>query len=62
MFAGGAQYRDETLHTDAKIFFNRNGGSRSVKSVFGELSVPIVSAEQDVPLMQSLTLSGAWRH
>jgi iron complex outermembrane receptor protein len=62
MVAGGAQYRDETLRTDATIFFNRSGGSRNVKSVFGEVSVPVVGAEQNVPLMQSLTLSGAWRY
>jgi iron complex outermembrane receptor protein len=62
MVAGGAQYRDETLRTDAKIFFNRSGGTRHVRSVFGEVNVPIVGSEQNVPLMQSLTLSGAWRY
>ncbi len=62
LVAGGLQYRVETLRTDAKIFFNRNGGTRKAKSAFGEVSVPIVGPEQGVPLVRSLTLSAAARY
>ncbi len=60
--AGGFQYREEALRTDATIFFNRKGGTRKVKSIFGEVNVPIVGPEQAVPLMRSLTLSAAARY
>lgn len=60
--AAGAQYRAETLWTDATIFFNRNGGSRKTRSVFGEVNVPLVGADQAVPLIRSLTLSAAGRY
>jgi iron complex outermembrane receptor protein len=60
--AAGLQYRVEKLRTDATIFFNRNGGTRRVKSVFGELNVPIVGAGQAAPLMHALTLSAAARY
>ena len=62
LLAGGLQYRVETLRTDAKIFFNRNGGTRKAKSAFGELSVPIFGPDQDVQLVRSLTLSAAARY
>lgn len=62
MVAGGLQYRNETLRTNAKIFFNRDGGTRNVRSVFSELSVPLVAPGQDVPLVRSLTLSAAARY
>lgn len=62
LIAGGAQYRRETFRTTAKIFFNRNGGEREVKSVFGEVNVPIVSADMGVPLIRSLTVSAAARY
>lgn len=62
MVAAGFQYRAETLRTDATIFFNRNGATRKVKSVFGELNIPIVGPEQAVPLIRSLTLSAAARY
>jgi iron complex outermembrane recepter protein len=62
MVAGGVQYRDETLRTNAKIFFNRQGGARNVRSAFSELSVPIVGPAQGVPLVRSLTLSAAGRY
>ncbi len=62
LVAGGFQYRAETLRTDATIFFNRNGGTRKVKSVFGEVNVPIIGADQNVPLIRSLTLSAAGRY
>jgi len=62
LIAGGAQYRRETLHTTARIFFNLNGGEREVKSVFGEVNVPIVAADMGVPLIRSLTLSAAARY
>lgn len=62
MVAGGFQYRSETLRTDATIFFNREGGTREVKSVFGEINVPIVGPEQAIPLIRSLTLSAAARY
>ena len=60
--AAGAQYRRESLRTDATIFFNRNGAAREVKSVFGELNAPIVGQAQNVPLMRALTLSAAARY
>ncbi|MEN3749910.1 TonB-dependent receptor [Sphingomonas sp. HF-S3] len=60
--AGGVQYREEALRTDAKIFFNLNGGTRRTKSVFGEVNVPLVAPEQDIPLVRSLTLSAASRY
>ncbi|MBB5984364.1 TonB-dependent receptor plug domain-containing protein [Sphingobium lignivorans] len=60
--AGGAQYRDETLETDAAIFFHRAGGKRTARSVFGEVNVPFVSPDMAVPLVRSLTLSAALRY
>lgn len=62
LLAGGVQYRAETMRTDAKIFFNLNGGTRKAKSAFGEVNVPIVGPEQDVPLVRSLTLTAAARY
>ncbi|WP_213981186.1 TonB-dependent receptor [Sphingomonas sp. dw_22] len=62
MVAGGVQYRVETLRTDAKIFFNLNGGTRKAKSVFGEVNVPIVGPDQDLPFVRSLTLTAAARY
>lgn len=62
LIAGGAQYRRETFRTTARIFFNLNGGEREVKSVFGEVNVPIVGADMGVPLIRSLTLSAAARY
>lgn len=60
--AGGAQFRSEKLWTDATIFFNRNGATREVKSVFGELNIPLIGPEQNVPLVRALTLSTAARY
>ncbi len=60
--AGGAQYRVETLETDAAIFFWQRGATRKAMSVFGEASVPVISAAMGVPLMQALTLSAALRY
>lgn len=37
-------------------------GSRNVKSAFVELAVPLVSADQDIPLVQSLDLQLAGRY
>ncbi|MGK6319464.1 TonB-dependent receptor plug domain-containing protein [Sphingomonas sp. DT-204] len=62
LVAGGVQYRAETMRTDAKIFFNLNGGTRKAKSAFGEVNVPIVGPELGVPLVRSLTLSAAARY
>lgn len=62
LVAGGAQYRVETLRTDAAIFFHRAGGKRRTKSVFGELSLPLVAPDMAVPLVRSLTLSAAARY
>lgn len=62
LVAGGIQYRKETMRTDAKIFFNLNGGERTAKSAYGEMNVPIVGAGQDVPFIRSLTLSAAARY
>lgn len=62
MVAGGAQYRAETLKTDAAIFFHLAGGKRTAKSVFGEVSVPVVGPDMAVPLVRSLTLSAAARY
>ncbi len=60
--AGGAQYRRETLKTDAAIFFHLDGGERTAKSVFGEVNVPIVGPNMAVPFVRSLTLSAAARY
>ncbi|MCW2413466.1 MULTISPECIES: TonB-dependent receptor plug domain-containing protein [unclassified Sphingobium] len=60
--AGGVQYRREELTTTAKIFFNRNGGTRTTKSIFGEVNVPLIGSEQAVPLVRSLSLSAASRY
>lgn len=62
LLAGGAQYRRETFRTSAKIFFNLSGGEREVKSLFGEVNVPVVGADMGVPLVRSLTLSAAARY
>lgn len=62
LLAGGAQYRRESFRTTAKIFFNLDGGEREVKSLFGEVNVPIVGADMGVPLVRSLTLSAAARY
>lgn len=62
LIAGGAQYRRETFRTTARIFFNLNGGAREVKSVFGEVNVPIVGADMGIPLIRSLTVSAAARY
>jgi iron complex outermembrane receptor protein len=37
-------------------------GSRSVKSEFGELKIPIFGASQNIPGLHTLTLDGAVRH
>lgn len=60
--AAGAQYRREALWTNATIFFNRSGGEREVRSVFGEINAPIVGAHQAVPAVRSLVLSLAARY
>lgn len=60
--AGGAQYRVETLATDAAIFFHLAGAKRRAKSLFGEVNVPIVGPGMAVPFVRSLTLSGAARY
>lgn len=62
VIAGGVQYRRETLKTDAAIFFHLDGGERIAKSVFGELNLPIVGPDMDVPFVRSLTLSAAARY
>jgi len=62
ILAGGAQYRVETLKTDAAIFFWQRGATRRAKSVFGEANVPIVGPVMGVPLIRSLTLSAALRY
>jgi iron complex outermembrane receptor protein len=46
------------LDTDAA----RSRGARTIWSAFGELYVPLISNAMDVPLIQSLTLSGAIRY
>ncbi|MBO9574555.1 MAG: TonB-dependent receptor [Sphingobium sp.] len=40
----------------------RSRGSRTILSAFGELYVPLISDAMGVPLIQSLTLSGAIRY
>lgn len=62
MVAGGAQYRVETLETDAAIFFHLAGGKRTARSVFGEISLPLVGPEQALPLVRALTVSAAARY
>ena len=59
--AGGAQYRVETLETDAAIFFHLAGAKRRAQSVFGEVNIPIVGPDMAVPLIRSLTVSAAAR-
>lgn len=41
---------------------NSSLGERTIWSAFAEVYVPVVSAEMDVPLVKSLTLSGAVRY
>lgn len=60
--AAGVQYRREELWTNATIFFNRSGGEREVRSVFGELNAPIVSPNQAVRGVRSMVLSLAARY
>jgi len=60
--AGGAQYRRETLLTDATVFFSEHGGARDVSSVFAEVYVPLIGRHQDVTGVRSLTLSAAARY
>ena len=60
--AAGVQYRRETLWTNATIFFNRSGGEREVRSVFGEINAPIVSPDQDVRGVRAMVLSLAARY
>lgn len=62
LLAGGAQYRRETFRTNARIFFNLAGGEREVKSLFGEINVPLVGADMEIPFVRSLTLSAAARY
>lgn len=62
MLAGGVQYRVETLRTDAAIFFHLDGGTRRAKSLFGELNLPIVGPDQNLPFMRSLILTAAARY
>ncbi|MEZ5654579.1 MAG: TonB-dependent receptor [Sphingobium sp.] len=62
ILAGGAQYRVETLRTDAAIFFHKAGGRRRASSVFGEVNIPLVSPDMAVPLVRRLTVSAAARY
>ncbi|WGM45879.1 Vitamin B12 transporter BtuB [Brevundimonas sp. NIBR10] len=62
LVAGGVQHREETLSTNAPVFFGRDGGEREVDSVFGELNVPVISRDQAIPWVQGLTLSAAARY
>lgn len=39
-----------------------NSASRNVKSVFGELNVPLVSPSNDIPLIDSLIVAGSIRY
>jgi len=41
---------------------NTSRGSRTISSAFAEIYVPVVSEDMGVPLMQSLTFSGAIRY
>lgn len=60
--AGGAQYRKETIRTDAAIFFHLDGGEREIKSLFGEINLPLVGPSQDIPFVRSLSVTGALRY
>jgi len=62
MVAAGAQYRKETMRTDAAIFFHLDGGEREVKSLFGEINLPLVGPDQDIPFMRSLSITAALRY
>lgn len=62
MAAGGAQYRKEKMRTDAAIFFHLDGGEREVKSLFGEINLPLVGPDQDIGFVRSLSVTGALRY
>lgn len=55
----GSAFRDEDVRSATG---KPKSVGRSAVSVFGELSVPFVSPEQDIPLVQSLSLSAAGRY
>jgi len=66
-FAVGAEYRKEYTFTDlitgtsARQVHVADAGSRNVKSLFGELYVPIFGADNAQPGLQALSLSLAAR-
>lgn len=62
LLAAGGQYRRETLRSNATIFLHQNGGEREATSLFGEVNVPIVGPEQNMPLVRSLRLTAAARY
>lgn len=67
-FAAGAEYRKEFTSTDLTVGDSMNqahivgSGSRNVKAVFGELFVPIFSADNARPGLEELSLSLAGRY
>lgn len=66
--AFGVEFRRETFYgsidqsTPTVPNVVRAGGGRSIKSVYGELFVPIVSSANAVPGVYSLVLNGTLRH
>ncbi|MDE2403562.1 MAG: TonB-dependent receptor [Sphingomonadales bacterium] len=66
--AAGAEYRKEYTFTDLLSGSSSapvdvaDGGSRTVKALFGELFIPIVGAGNAMPLVRQLSLSVAGRY
>ena len=65
---GGEYYREAykgTIVTDTVenvAIAPLNSASRNVKSLFGELNVPLVSSDNNIPLINSLILAGSIRY
>lgn len=55
----GSAFRDEDVRSPTG---SPKSAGRNAVSVFGELSVPLVSPQQDIPFVQSLSLSAAGRY
>ncbi|WP_160736752.1 TonB-dependent receptor domain-containing protein [Altericroceibacterium endophyticum] len=57
---GANRLYDNTFQLDTDE--NSSRGDRTINSAFGEIYVPLISDDMDVPLIQSLTVSGAVRY
>jgi len=56
--ANRGPFNEFALDTDKE----RSIGRRTIKSTFGELYIPLVSADMEIPAVQELTLDGAVRY